>query len=77
MAARDVTTTPDPRGGWINKQDGTQVGVVYDTQEEAAQAGRQLARDSRSEHVVHGIDGTLRVKNTYRMTPHQDRVIES
>ncbi len=57
----DVQTVADPRGGWINKRDGAQVGVVYDSEEAAVIAGRVLARESRGEHIVQAMDGSIRM----------------
>ncbi len=51
--------------GWVNKVGGTQVGEIFRTQEAAAAAGRDVARQNRSEHSIHAKDGTIREKNSY------------
>lgn len=54
---------------WVNKVGGMQVGGAYRTQAEAIEAGKQLAMQSRSEHVIHGQDGKIRDKTSYGNDP--------
>lgn len=66
--ARDVHTVA-LGDGWINKVGGTQVGGTHRTQETAIEAGRVLATQNRSEHSIHGKDGTIREKKSYGTDP--------
>ena len=70
--SKDVQTVPIG-DGWANKVDGMQVGGVFRTQEEAANAGRQLATQNGSEHTIHGQDGKIREKNSYGSDPRDIR----
>jgi len=38
---------------------------VFGTQQEAIERGREIARNQRSELLIHGRDGRIREKNTY------------
>lgn len=71
---RDVHTVPNPNGnGWINKVGGTPTGIVHRTQENAAEAGRAIARHNHSEHSIHRRDGTIGEKNSYGNDPNPPR----
>jgi hypothetical protein len=45
---------------WQILIDGQQQGIVYDTKDEAAWAGRQLAKDHGAEFQLHAHDGSIR-----------------
>jgi hypothetical protein len=71
MAKKDVHTTPNPEGkGWVNKVAGKPTGVTHRTQENAADAGRKIARQNESEHSIHRRDGTVGPKNSYGPDKH-------
>lgn len=58
--------TPHHQGGWQVKGAGNQRATVRtETQAEA----RAIARNNRSELVVHGTDGRIREKNSYGNDP--------
>lgn len=69
---KDVQTVP-LGDGWVNKVDGAQVGETFRTEETAAAAGRQLAMQNRSEHLIHGKDGKIREKTSYGNDPRDIR----
>ena len=64
----DVHTVPAD-DGWTNKVGGAQRGE-YDTQEEAAEAGRNLAQQNQSEHHLHGRNGQIRERRSYGNDPY-------
>lgn len=64
----EVHTVPNG-GGWINEVDGVQVGVRYLRKREAIAAGRELAIDRKTEHVIHNLDGQIGEKNSYGNDP--------
>ncbi len=64
-----VHTVPNGDNGWINEVDGTQVGGVHGTKDQAVAAGRDEARRRRTEHHVHNLDGTIAEKNSYGNDP--------
>lgn len=39
--------------------------IVAETQKEAAEVARQIAKNQKSEVVVHGINGRIRQKDSY------------
>ncbi len=69
MSKKDVHTTPNPEGkGWVN-QVGGEVVSRHRTQENAADKGRDIARQNESEHAIHRRDGTIGRKNSYGGDP--------
>ncbi len=42
---------------------------IHDTQKEAINAGREIARNQKSELVIHRPDGTIRDKDSYGNDP--------
>lgn len=57
-----------PRGGkWsVRKAGASRASGVYETQEEAIEHGRRIARNQRTELYIHGTDGKIRERNSYR-----------
>lgn len=64
----DVHTVPDGNG-WTNTVNGKSRGQ-YETQAEAAEAGRDLAKQNQSEHRLHGRDGKIRDCRSYGNDPY-------
>ena len=57
--------------GWAVKPAGSlKATKVFDTQQEAIARGREIARNQRSELLIHGRDGRIREKNTYGRDPY-------
>ena len=64
-----IHTTPNPDGnGWINQSDNSTTSA-HETKEDAVEAGRELARRERTEHVIHNTDGTIAQSNSYGNDP--------
>ncbi|WP_423925785.1 DUF2188 domain-containing protein [Candidatus Palauibacter sp.] len=54
------------KDGWAVKPAGSPKATkVFETQREAIERGREIARNQRSELLIHGRDGRIREKNTY------------
>lgn len=52
--------------GWAVRRAGSPKATkVFGTQREAIERGREIARNQRSELLIHGRDGRIREKNTY------------
>lgn len=63
-----VTHRPD--GNWQVKGAGnTKATVITTTQKEAIKIATCIARNQKSELVVHGLDGRIREKNSYGNDP--------
>ncbi|MBW3659909.1 MAG: DUF2188 domain-containing protein [Actinobacteria bacterium] len=55
---------------WIvRREDQTEPLSTHGTQEEAAEAGRAVARDDEVEFMLHGADGQIREKDSYGNDP--------
>ena len=56
--------------GWAVKGAGnTRATSVHGTQHDAIEAARDIARDQRSEMLIHGENGRIRERNTYGDDP--------
>ena len=54
------------KGGWAVKRAGSPKATkVFNTQEEAIEKGREIAKNQRTELLIHRRDGRIREKNTY------------
>lgn len=54
-------------GGWAVRGEGNQRATsMHRTQKEARQAARDIAINQRAEVVIHGRDGHIRDKDSYR-----------
>ena len=68
---RNQHVTPHPDGGWQVKGAGSQKATVRtDTQAEAIQIARGIARNQESELVIHGRDGRIREKDSHGHDPY-------
>lgn len=57
-------------GGWAVRGEGSsRVTSVHDTQREAIEAAREIARNQSSELVIHGRDGRVRERDSYSSDP--------
>jgi uncharacterized protein DUF2188 len=54
---------------WHNVIEGGEVLSIHRTKDEAVEAGRNAARQRRTEHVVHNMDGTVGYRNSYGSDP--------
>ena len=62
---------PAPGGKWGVRGEGNEkLTSITDTQGEAIEIGREIARNQQSELVIHRPDGTIRDKDSYGPDPH-------
>ena len=62
------------KDGWAVKRAGSpKATTVFDTRQEAIERGREIAKNQRSELLIHGCDGRIREKNTYGRDPYPPR----
>ena len=61
-----------PHGGkWaVRGQGNERVTSVYDTQREAIEVARDIARNQESELFIHGQDGRIRERDSYGNDPY-------
>jgi len=61
---------PKQSGGWaVRKSGASRASRVFETQYDAVTYARQLARKEGSELYVHGLDGTIRERDSYGSDP--------
>ena len=66
--------THHSNGGWQVKSAGSSRATkVVNTQAEAIKIATQIAKNQRSELVIHGRDGRIREKNSYGNDPFPPR----
>jgi len=69
MTSKNQHVVPH-QDGWAVKGEGNQrAASVHDTQQQAYDAARQIARNQQSELVIHRPDGRIRDKNSYGHDP--------
>jgi hypothetical protein len=67
---KDQHVVPNPRGGWSVRHTGaTRATRVFDTQEDAVQYARDVAKRESAELYVHRRDGTIKQKDSYGSDP--------
>lgn len=67
----DVHVVQGDKGGWDVKVEGTSGARSHHrTQDNASGAGRKVAKSNKSELLIHGRDGKIRERNTYRGDPY-------
>ncbi len=66
MARRRGVHVLPKGGGWVIRAEGLEEGTPYSTQQQAAQLGRQLARQQGTDFVLHARDGRVRSTTRYR-----------
>lgn len=55
---------------WINElEEGSEFGGAHATKEDAVAAGRERAKQDKTEHVIHNQDGTIGERNSYGRDP--------
>lgn len=70
MANRKNVHVVQRESGWATIREGAQRATqVHDTQAQAIQAGRQIARQGQGELLVHGRDGRIRARDSYGNDP--------
>jgi hypothetical protein len=70
MSKKNVHVTPHSNG-WQAKVAGSQKAAkVVPTQKKAIEVAKEIAKNQKSEVVIHGVDGKIRDKDSYGNDPH-------
>jgi hypothetical protein len=70
----DVHVVRDNNGEWVVRIEGTaRRRSTHKPQAEAARAGRDIARKSKAELLVHGRDGKIRERSTFGHDPRRTK----
>lgn len=68
--AKDVHVVPSEGGKWAVKSEGaSRARSVHGTQKDAIEAGREAARNAKSELLIHGRNGQIRERDSYGNDP--------
>ena len=72
--AKNQHVTPHPKGGWQVKGAGNSRATVRTTtQSDAIAEARSIARNQKSEMVIHRPNGQIRAKDSYGNDPYPPR----
>lgn len=73
MSKGDIETYYED-GSWKNRPQGnSRASNVHDTKRDAQQAGREMAKDRKVEHVIKKQDGTIGERNSYGNDPRSSK----
>lgn len=71
MSSKENQHVVPTGNGWAVKRAGSKKATeTFDTQRDAIQRAREIARNKGSELLIHGRDGKIREKNTYGRDRH-------
>ncbi|EGR0067682.1 DUF2188 domain-containing protein [Vibrio parahaemolyticus] len=71
MSKETQHVVSNSKGGWDVKKSGSdRVSKHFNTQEEAIQWAKGVAKNQKTELYIHGKDGKIREKNSYGKDPH-------
>lgn len=74
MANRNNVHVVQRDSGWGTLREGAKRATqVFDTQAQAIQAGRQMARQGQGELLIHGQDGRIRARDSHGGDPFPPR----
>ena len=69
MTKRNQHVVPHQDGWAVKPSGGTKASSVHPTQSEAIDRGREVARNQRSELLIHGRDGRIRERDSHGNDP--------
>lgn len=65
---------PHPDGGWqVKGENNTKATIRTKTQGDSIIKAREVAKNQRSELIIHGRDGKIRAKDSYGNDPYPPR----
>ena len=73
MANGDVHVLPSDNGWRVETEGSSRARSTYQTQAEARQAARELARRNKVELLVHARNGRICERNTYGKDPRRSK----
>lgn len=65
----DQHVVPHPEGWAVKPAGGDRASSVHDTQREAIDRAREIARNQNSELFIHGADGKIRSRDSHGHDP--------
>ena len=73
MSKKNQHVVPNDNKWSVKGEGNKKYTATTDTQAEAIEKARQIARNNQSEVVIHRKDGTIRDKDSYGNDPHPPR----
>jgi hypothetical protein len=75
MATGDVHVVwRDDEAKWaVEREGGGRASSLHDQKDAAVEAGRQVAMNEQAELLIHGEDGKIQERNTYKRDPYPPR----
>lgn len=73
MAKRNQHVVPHPDGWAVKPEGGKCPSSVHDTQQEAVERGREIARNQETDLSIHGRNGRIRARDSYGNDPFPPR----
>lgn len=70
MSKRNQHVVPHPMGWAVKPARGQRASSIHTTQQQARERAREIARNQRTEMLVHGRNGRIRERNSYGRDPH-------
>ena len=70
MAKRSQHVVPHDRGWAVKPAGGERASSVHDTQREAIDRGREIARNQGTELFIHGRNGRIRERDSHGNDPY-------
>lgn len=70
MKRRNQHVVPHPDGWAVRPEGGQRLSSVHDTQQEAIDRARGIARNQGVELYIHGRDGRIRERDTHGRDPY-------
>lgn len=69
MSKRNQHVVPHDNGWAVRSAGSRRASSIHSTQDEAISAGREIARNQRSELFIHGRNGQIRERDSYGNDP--------
>jgi hypothetical protein len=74
MSRTSYHVIPSPNGGWsVKKERVLRASKHFDTQADAIDWAKRASKTEGGEFVVHGKDGTIRIRDTFGRDPYPSR----
>ena len=67
---RDYHVVPKGKEWMVKKENAQRASSTHNTQSDAVDAGKKLAKANKTELVIHRKDGTIRDSDSYGNDPH-------
>lgn len=67
--SKKVHVVPHEKGWAVKKEGNNRSSVVTETKKEAEKAGREIAKEEKSDLIIHGKDGKIQDSDSYGNDP--------